>query len=101
METATVGARELKARLGRYLQIVREGGTVVITDRGKPIGRMVPMGKAESVEERTRALVKAGLVEWGGGALEPIESPAQLIGDETVADLVVENRELDWIDEVL
>ncbi|MHB0876169.1 MAG: type II toxin-antitoxin system Phd/YefM family antitoxin [Anaerolineae bacterium] len=96
METATVGARELKARLGRYLQIVREGGTVIITDRGKPIGRLVPLSQAESIEERTRALVKAGLIHWGGGKLEDREPPAQLIGDKTVADMLIEDREPDW-----
>jgi prevent-host-death family protein len=96
VEQTTVGARELKARLGRYLQIVREGGTVIVTDRGKPIGRLVPMGKGESLEERTLALVKAGLVEWGGGRLEDREPPAKLIGDKTVAELLVEQRELDW-----
>ena len=95
MEQVTVGARELKARLGRYLQIVREGGTVIVTDRGKPVGRLVPMGKGESEEERLQRLVKAGLVHWGGGSLEAIEAPAKLIGDKTVAELLVEDRERD------
>lgn len=93
MATATVGAGELKARLGRYLQIVREGGTVVITDRGKTIGRLVPFGSAKAIEERTRELVKAGKVEWGGGTLNDREPPATLIGTETVSDLLVHMRE--------
>lgn len=96
VETVTVGAREFKARLGRYMQIVREGGTVVVTDRGKPLGRFTPVADQESFEERTRALMKAGLVQWGGGRLTDREPPARLIGDKTVAEILVEQRERDW-----
>ena len=38
----TVGSRELKNRLGRYLKLVCKGETLVITDRGKPVARLVP-----------------------------------------------------------
>lgn len=37
-----VGSRELKNRLGRYLQMVRRGKTLIITDRGKPIAKVSP-----------------------------------------------------------
>jgi prevent-host-death family protein len=40
-----VGIRELKSRLGHYLRLTRKGVSVVITDRGVPIGRIVPMGQ--------------------------------------------------------
>lgn len=39
----TVGARELKNRLGKYLKQVREGGTLIITDRGEPVAELRPM----------------------------------------------------------
>jgi prevent-host-death family protein len=38
-----VGARELKTRLGGYLQQVRQGRTLVITDRGQPIAELKPL----------------------------------------------------------
>lgn len=38
----TVGSRELKNRLGRYLGLVGRGETIVVTDRGKPVARLVP-----------------------------------------------------------
>jgi len=89
----TVGARELKARLGRYLKIVRQGGTIVITDRGRPVGCIVPV-VASTEETQLRALVEAGLVEWGGEALMPLEPPAKLLpGGKTVAELLVEGRD--------
>jgi prevent-host-death family protein len=39
------GIRELKAHLSAYLRQVKAGGTVVITDRGEPIGRIVPIAQ--------------------------------------------------------
>jgi prevent-host-death family protein len=38
----TVGSRELKNRLGRYLALVGRGETIIVTDRGKPVARIVP-----------------------------------------------------------
>jgi prevent-host-death family protein len=40
---ATVGTRELKTRLGTYLQQVRQGRTLVITDRGRPVAELKPL----------------------------------------------------------
>ena len=41
---ATVGARELKTRLGRYLNRVRRGDTIVVTDRSEPVAELRPIG---------------------------------------------------------
>ena len=35
--------RDLKSRLSRYLRQVQQGETVVVTLRGKPIARLVPL----------------------------------------------------------
>ncbi|MDQ4077927.1 MAG: type II toxin-antitoxin system prevent-host-death family antitoxin [Chloroflexota bacterium] len=86
-----VGIRELKAGLSRYLRQVKAGGTVVITERGKPIGRIVPY--AQSVEEQLEVLKEAGLVAWDGGKLEPIVPVAQVRGPRTMAELLLEDRE--------
>ena len=43
MERTVVGARELKTRLGTYLRRVREGRTVLVTDRGEPIAELRPL----------------------------------------------------------
>ena len=37
------GIRELKSKLSAYMRRVKAGETVVITERGKPIGRIVPV----------------------------------------------------------
>lgn len=55
---AVVGARELKTRLGGYLQKVRQGRTLVITDRGAPVAELRPLagpGPEEAALARLRA----------------------------------------------
>jgi prevent-host-death family protein len=49
MERNVVGARELKTRLGTYLRRVREGRTVLVTDRGEPIAELRPLSPDTSV----------------------------------------------------
>ncbi|MFQ5694587.1 MAG: type II toxin-antitoxin system Phd/YefM family antitoxin [Terriglobia bacterium] len=59
-----VGSREFKNRLGRYLRRVRQGETVVITDRGKPVARVERVersaGRPMTLEERLRELAAQG-----------------------------------------
>jgi prevent-host-death family protein len=42
MESA--GVAQLKARLSEYLSRVKAGEEVLVTDRGRPIARLVPVG---------------------------------------------------------
>ena len=37
----TVGSRELRNRLGRYLGLVGKGETIIVTCRGKPVTHLV------------------------------------------------------------
>ena len=87
----TVGIRELKARLSAYLRQVKAGGTVVILDRGTPVGRIVPV--IPSVEARAQKLVEAGLIVWSGKKLAPAAPVARTRGQRMLADLLLEDRE--------
>lgn len=49
MERSVVGARELKTRLGTYLRRVREGRTLLVTDRGEPVAELRPLPSDTSV----------------------------------------------------
>jgi prevent-host-death family protein len=44
MPISVVGARELKVRLGTYLQRVRHGHRLIVTDRGRPVAELRPLG---------------------------------------------------------
>ena len=43
---ATATATEMQNNFGRYLQIVMNGGEVIITRNGKEVGRFIPRGAA-------------------------------------------------------
>jgi prevent-host-death family protein len=38
----TVGVRELRQNLSRYLERVKEGETLTVTERGREVARLVP-----------------------------------------------------------
>lgn len=67
MPTAAVS--ELKARLSEYLQKVRGGAEVLITDRGKPVARLVPISRLKNLKESLVKMEKRGLIRLGSGRL--------------------------------
>ncbi len=48
----TVGSREFKNRMGRYMKAVRQGQSLLLTERGKPVAKVVPPDP-EPAEEPT------------------------------------------------
>ena len=67
MKTAAVS--ELKARLSEYLNQVKAGMEVLITDRGKPIARLVPILRPKDLKESLVRMEKQGLIRLGSGKL--------------------------------
>jgi len=86
-----IGIRELKSTLSECVREVRAGRTIVVTDHGQPVARIIP--EAVSLRERVEALRKAGAIAWSGRRLRPPKPAGKVRGTKTVADLVVENRE--------
>ena len=48
MKTATVG--EVQKHLARILKEIKAGQEIVVTKRGKPVARLVPVGPGETIE---------------------------------------------------
>jgi prevent-host-death family protein len=67
MKTAAVS--EVKARLSEYLNQVKAGMEVLITDRGKPIARLVPVSRTKHLKESLVRKEKQGLIRLGPGKL--------------------------------
>jgi prevent-host-death family protein len=62
----------LKASLSEYLSRVRAGEEILVTDRGKPIAKVVPLGRDEvKIPPELLALEQAGLAAIGGMKLPP------------------------------
>lgn len=81
-----VGVRELRNNLSRYLERVRDGEEVVVTDRGRAIARMLPVG-AERVLDR---LVAEGVVKRAQHPKRRASKPIKAKG--TISDLVADQR---------
>lgn len=91
MSEAVVGVRELKARLSYYLRRVQSGEIIVVTDHGRPISRIVPA--EQPLTARLQVLAQSGLLEWSGTGLAPLAPVAQTRAGQSVAELLVEDRE--------
>jgi prevent-host-death family protein len=56
----TTSISELKARLSAFLDLVREGDEVLVTDRGRIIARIAPVRGAALEDSRCELLVRTG-----------------------------------------
>jgi len=94
MRTAAIA--KLKAGLSGYLESVKAGERVVVTDRGRPVALIVPIDPNISQDERRVELVAKGLVRPGSGAISAdlIEGAAVpgLTSDRAL-QAVIEDRE--------
>lgn len=94
MSQSSVSIRELKSRLSHFLRLTKAGQSLVITDRGTPIGRIVPIEQTGiRLDERLEAMQRAGQMQWSGRKLSPIKPMARVRGKRSVADLLVDDRE--------
>ncbi len=62
---------ELKAKLSEYVARAKAGEDVVITDRGRPVARLVPLAGEAAVEARVAELVRGGLARPPRKRLSP------------------------------
>lgn len=67
MKTAAVS--KLKAHLSDYLNQVKAGSEILITDHGKPVARMVPLSRQKNLRESLVKIEKQGLIKLGSGKL--------------------------------
>jgi prevent-host-death family protein len=91
MSIISVGTRELKNRLSAYLRRVKAGETVIITDRGKPVGKIMPI--QADLTDLLKQLAEAGIIEWNGQPAPPYQPTAVNQSKQLLSDLVTEDRE--------
>lgn len=65
----TTAIANLKARLSRYLRLVKTGEEILITERDVPIAKLVPVGDHGEGVESLRDLERQGLLKVGSGRL--------------------------------
>src|SRR5439155_10289320 len=76
-----IGARELKTRLGRYLRAVRDGETIVVTERGEAVAELRPLPRAQTdLDARLAELAQTGSLTRGSGEPLPAFRPVTIEG---------------------
>ncbi|MCF7708774.1 MAG: type II toxin-antitoxin system prevent-host-death family antitoxin [Verrucomicrobia bacterium] len=88
-----------KNTLSQLLQRVKQGETIVITDRKRPVARLQPMDKSDLMEDLPSLYAAGILLPPAGGALDPASFLAaarpRLAGKASLTSAVLEDREED------
>jgi len=86
--SCSVGIGELKAKLSSYVERVRHGERVIITDHGEEVALMVPISKERRV---VKSLEKSGLAQWSGEKPKGIEGV--VIKGKPLSETILEERQ--------
>jgi prevent-host-death family protein len=102
VHASEVGVRELKAKLSEHLAHVKAGGVVTVTERGKPVARLVPVEQVD-VSPELASLIASGEVSWSGRRLPALHPLPLMSGkargnsakasEKSMSQLVSEGRE--------
>ena len=89
----SIGIRELRQQASKYLRRVEGGETIEVTDRGRPVARLVPVSRETGLEELAAsgrlAPATGDLLELGE-PLEPV--PCAPLPSEALADARADER---------
>lgn len=81
------GIRDLRDHLSRYLERVQSGEELTVTDRGRPVARLVPLARLSPFER----LVADGVIERAASPRR--ERPTErVVAEGPISDLVAEQR---------
>ena len=106
MAQRTIEIGELNQQLSSHIQEVQEGATLVITDGGKPVARLLPFtgqkkpatrpasATAEaSIDEKLKKLVESGAISWSGNKPAREIPTFKVRGPKSVAEMLLEDRD--------
>lgn len=86
-----MGIRELKQNPSEVVSRVKAGEQIIITERGKPVARMIPIGKSylqELIDSGRVSLPSQNLSELVG-KIDPVTMPE---GSPSVLEVLQESR---------
>lgn len=87
-ERSEVGIRELRDHLSSWLDQVADGREITVTDRGRPVARIIPVTGRSRLDQ----LIADGLVSPATRPAEPARSRPPIPVKGSVSDLVIEQR---------
>ena len=83
----SVGIKELKTKLSSYVDRVRRGEEVVITEHGKEVALVVPISRERKA---LKSLIDSGKAKWSGG--KPMGLDNVKIKGKSLSKTVLEER---------
>ncbi len=83
-----VGVKELREHLADWLDAVQRGEEITVTERGKPVARLV-RASGPSAYER---LVAQGVITPAKRPRRPDSAHIHVTGQGSVSDIVIEQR---------
>jgi len=92
----SVGVREFKNHLSEYLRRVKAGEVVEVTERGKPIARLLasePASEEKAVEAKIWEMVAQGKAHWSGRKPRRYSPEVAAEPGTSLSDLIVKERD--------
>ena len=86
MRERRVGIQELEGNPNGCLDEVRRGTTLLLTDGGHRVARLVPEPRVSETKDAP------AIIAWSGRRLKETKPKARLRGGGSMADIVTENR---------
>jgi prevent-host-death family protein len=83
-----VGVAAFRADLKRWLDLVRSGEEVVVTERGVPVAKLTPVEEADVIER----LIREGKLERAKEPKTSARGRRRVKAKGSISDLVVEMR---------
>ena len=87
------GIKEVKNNLSRLLARVKTGEEVLITERGRPVARIVKENhEGKSIREALGPLIQIGLVALPSRSIQKERIAAIEVSGKPVSEMVIEDR---------
>lgn len=86
----SVGIRELKSNISKYMREVKKGVPITITEHGKPIGQIIPI--LDQQNSRLLEMIAQGYAEWGGQKLADRDPVGYNTGTKQISEIIEEDR---------
>jgi prevent-host-death family protein len=83
-----IGIRELRQNAGAWIAKVKAGATIQVTDRGRPVARLVPLTPAEQARDR---LIAEGQLIPAAAPRIPLDV-ANLVEGPSLSSILDEQR---------
>ena len=93
MQSVSIGIRDAKINLSKLLKMVKNGNEVILTDRSRPVGKIVPIEpETLSLKERIKHLENQGIISMASNK-RVLKVPLPIpVPDDLAQTLLKEDR---------